>query len=519
MKHRIQKILKNSMLKTFVILQLVMLTIFVVVVIVFQSSRQQQLHSEISTTYSEVYNDEIKQYLNAINRQSDFSDSKVIQKTLQNIKSDAFSHIEVVVFQNNQKLNETFSYQDYRRDYFIKLLLVDKPQFSTYYNRVGNLRVIYAQKDDFDVFVFVDLNYILPRLLKFTGIISDEFGNVIISNFYGLDSLRIQDDINFNGYVVQKVQLDNYTYVHTIVQKHNDFQIYSLGIIILITLTFTTYLILRKYIDRLILSNTQSLDHLLNEVELIQNKHKQLIEIHSDDEFENLANSFNQLLTSIHELNIRNQQLAKLENFREIKQLEAQFQPHFLYNTLDAIKYSISIDPKQAIKLIQHLTIILRYSIDSKITKSYFEEDMEYIKSFLEINQIRLQDRFKYTLNIDQKYLKLPVPKLLIQPLIENSVKYAYQQKGNVEINISITEDENNYIINVKDNGTLSNEKVEALNNVLSDHLNDTNHHGVFITNRRIKLFYGKLSYLKIEYDNGVVAKVFINKQEVIAHV
>lgn len=519
MKYRFQKHLKKSMTKSFITLQIIMILIFMIVVFLSQSYRKYHLENEIKNQYVSKYQNEIKQYQDILRYIDERVDSHKIKDLIISHKSEAFSRIEVVVFNQGYKQNETFDDKDVRRDYFLKLLLESKEQYSTYYNKNINLRVIYFEDQDYDIFLFVDFNYLLPSLLQYRGMISDEYGNTILSNFYLIQNLRLQNQFSIEGYEIKKHEIDQYTNIYSVIEKENLVEIYFIGILILFGFSYTTFLVINLYVNRLIIQNTQILEYILNEIQNIQDNKQELIQIQSEDEFQILIDKFNKLLISINQLNSRNQELARLESYREIKQLEAQFQPHFLYNTLDAIKYSIQINPTQAIELIHHLTSILRYSINTTISKSYLEEDIEYIKNFLEINQIRLQTQFSYQIEIGNKYKKLPVPKLLIQPLIENSIKYAYRKNGYVTIKIRVEENQDYYIIKIADDGNITDEKIKELNQYLSGNKNELNHHGLYLTHRRIQLFYGPLSYLSFEKNQETIACIYINKTEVIQHV
>lgn len=519
MKYRFQKDLRKSMTKSFITLQVVMILIFMIIFFVSQGYRKYHFEKEIVNYYQDRYQNEMDEYQELLRRSDERDQSQKVKDFIINNKIEAFSKIEVVVFNRGEKLNETFEQIDYRRDYFLQLLLVSKDQYSTYYNRSLNLRVIYFEDQDYDLFLFVDLSYLLPSLMQYRGIISDEYGNTILSNFHLVQNLRLQNELAIPNYEIKKSVIDQYTYVYSVVEKENLFEIYLVAVLILFGFSYTTFMVIRLYINRLIIQNTKSLEDILTEIQNIQDNKQEIIKIKSEDDFQILIDKFNDLLIGINQLNYRNQELAKLESYREIKQLEAQFQPHFLYNTLDAIKYSIHSNPNQAIELIYHLTSILRYSINTTISKSYLEEDIEYVKSFLEINQIRLQDQFSYDIDVKEKYKKLPVPKLLLQPLIENSIKYVYRKNGKVSIKIEVRESENYYILKVKDSGNITDEKIKELNQYLIENKNELNHHGLYLTHRRVQLFYGNLSYLVFEKENETIACIYIHKTEVIQHV
>lgn len=114
---------------------------------------------------------------------------------------------------------------------------------------------------------------------------------------------------------------------------------------------------------------------------LIQQDPAHRIELHTDDEFEEVSQQINKMLEIITELNSRNTELIQLNARIEMQQLMAQMNPHFLYNTLEIIRSFLSFDPDTSEQLIVSLTEILRYSVDASRQEVRLAEDMEYINN------------------------------------------------------------------------------------------------------------------------------------------
>ena len=160
------------------------------------------------------------------------------------------------------------------------------------------------------------------------------------------------------------------------------------------------------------------------------------IQLHTADEFEDVGGQINELLEHIMYLNRRNEELIDLNARIEFQQLTEQINPHFLYNTLETIRNLVVFDAPKAEELIIDLTDILRYSVDTSRQEVLLQEDMEYLYQYLNIQGCRFGERLRWQVDLDPACGGCHVPKLLIQPIVENSIKYGFQKK--MELNISI---------------------------------------------------------------------------------
>ncbi|QIK86293.1 HAMP domain-containing protein [Erysipelothrix sp. HDW6B] len=224
------------------------------------------------------------------------------------------------------------------------------------------------------------------------------------------------------------------------------------------------------------------------------------VSLTTHDEFEKLAHAFNDMGTQLSELISSNERLLELRKNAEIKQLEAQFNPHFLYNSLETIRYLIVDDPQLAEKLILNTTRLLRYSITPDANEVPFLEDIEYIKLYLEVNKLRLQERFVYTIDIGEDVLQEQLPKLLIQPLIENCLKHGYRYKDTLTVGVLGYSNETHIFLHViDDGGGMNPAQLEALKSYDSK-----SHHvgyGIMSVLQRMELLYGDDGKVIIESD------------------
>ena len=209
-------------------------------------------------------------------------------------------------------------------------------------------------------------------------------------------------------------------------------------------------------------------------------------------------------LARIQELSQRNIALAEVNNRMEMQNLQAQINPHFIYNTLDNIRYLIPTDPQRAQQLIGRFIGILRYSINNTKHNVTVKDDLKYLQDYLVIQSTRFGANFSYEIDIDDACMEFIIPKLLLQPLLENSIKYGFQKKPCIHIRVRGWLGEDALYFTVEDNGGGVDETMlEQLRDILrSDEVN-IEHNGLQNINRRIWLGYGGDSGLTIDSTEG----------------
>lgn len=122
---------------------------------------------------------------------------------------------------------------------------------------------------------------------------------------------------------------------------------------------------------------------------------------------------------------INEERLTRLKVKAELEALQAKINPHFLFNTLNSIASLISENPKAAEATVEKLSELFRYTLkDADKSTVTIGEELEIVRTYLEIEKVRFGDRLQYTINYDGGVLDLQVPALLIQPLVENSIKH-----------------------------------------------------------------------------------------------
>ena len=233
------------------------------------------------------------------------------------------------------------------------------------------------------------------------------------------------------------------------------------------------------------------------------------VNISSSIEFENIGKYFNYMLHSLKKRMEENKELAEAIAYTQVRQLASQFKSHFLFNTLDNIRFICRISPELAENMIVLLAELLRYNTSNQNEKVMISEDLEYIRKYLEIIKIRFGDSFTYNIELDEKLKGYLMLKLLIQPIVENAIKYGMRNKPMLDIFISIKKVDENVCIICKDNGSgIEETLLSKIKSNLSNIENKTPHLGLYNVHRRIILTYGANYGIELENLNGVKVNI-----------
>jgi Predicted signal transduction protein with a C-terminal ATPase domain len=237
-----------------------------------------------------------------------------------------------------------------------------------------------------------------------------------------------------------------------------------------------------------------------------------------------LNNTFNNMMDHINNLvlalNYEKDNVIKhktREKDAEIKALEAQINPHFLYNTLDSINW-MAIDKKEyeISSMLKNLAQILRYTIDNSNKIVTVKEEAEWLEKYLYVQSKRFTDRFKSIIKFDEDILKYRLKKLLLQPFVENSIIHGFddETKDGLIIIKGIKENDNKIKITIFDNGNgIDNETLENIRAYwkldLDENTKDEAEHiGLYNVLSRIKLYYKNDCDFSIESESGQGTKI-----------
>ena len=244
------------------------------------------------------------------------------------------------------------------------------------------------------------------------------------------------------------------------------------------------------------------------------------------DEIGKLNRIFNKAIKEINELMQKVTQSEILNKEMEFKTLQSQMNPHFLYNTLDTINW-LAFKEKQTeiCNLVAAISSLIRASISNKKSIITIEQELDYVKNYIYIQHIRYKDRFDIIYDIDESLLKQAVPKLIIQPIVENAIIHGIENSKNKNLlYISVKRENECTIIIVKDTGIgMTDEKVsELLKEPLNAEGDEQKAHtnlGLYAVHKRIQLMYGDLYGLTVQSQAGEGTTVtlhipFTKKQE-----
>jgi two-component system LytT family sensor kinase len=183
----------------------------------------------------------------------------------------------------------------------------------------------------------------------------------------------------------------------------------------------------------------------------------------------------------------------------ELKLIQTQVNPHFLFNTLNTIAAVTRQDPEKARHLLQHLSNFFRKNLKRDSDVATLKEELDHVHSYLEIEKARFTDRLSIDVDVDDHLMNVPVPTFTLQPLVENAIKHGVGSLlGRAEIRILAHVTTDHIALIVEDNaGAFTEPK-------------DNSGHGMLLVDRRLKTLYGDASGLNVECEPDVVTRIHI---------
>ncbi|MDO5516719.1 MAG: sensor histidine kinase [Clostridium sp.] len=230
-----------------------------------------------------------------------------------------------------------------------------------------------------------------------------------------------------------------------------------------------------------------------------------------NDEVGELGNSFNRMVKEINNLMILVKQEEKKKRIAEMNVLQAQIKPHFMYNTLDTIRWMAEEnDEEDIVDIIEAFTTLLRISLSKGKEIITIKEEIQHVSSYLMIQKVRYEEKLDYEIKVDDNIMDYKVVKLILQPLVENAIYHGIKEKrGNGKIIIEGTKRKDNLYFSVSDNGRgMDKETLDKINKMLMSRKNEGSGYGIFNVNERIKLMCGEAYGLKYSSVYGEGTKV-----------
>lgn len=285
----------------------------------------------------------------------------------------------------------------------------------------------------------------------------------------------------------------------------------TLFIIFLVVVLFTVIII--RLFSKLFSNPAKELANAMREFEKDTN-HFEFKMIEGTAEITSLTESFEHMVIQIKELveKVRQEEITLRKT--ELKALQAQINPHFLYNTLDAIAWLCEEERyKDAVEMVNSLAKLFRISISRGHELITIEKEVQHAKSYLKIQNFRYKNQFTYSFDIDEECLEYLCNKITLQPIIENAIYHGIDRMVDEgKINIRIHQKQDKIIFTIEDNGVGM--TMEQCEEILHHDASDRVGIGIKNVNDRIKIYFGDEYGLTIqsELDEGTRVTISMPK-------
>ena len=316
-------------------------------------------------------------------------------------------------------------------------------------------------------------------------------------NYRGEKYLVTRTDMKTTGWTL--VSMVPYKYVMAETMAISGVMILAVAITLIVTLLLLNRILtgvvkpLKKLEKYMVQVNPDNMD--------------QRMEILTDDEIGHLSMKFNQMMDRIR--NLKEQVIEEQEDKRkyELQALQAQINPHFLYNTLDSIIWMAETNDSNIVAMTEALAKLFRISLNKGNEEISLERELEHVKNYLIIQSMRYADKFTYEISAEPGVERCRTIKLILQPIVENCIYHGIKKKrGTGKITIRAYRREQNLIIEVSDDGCGMPE--EICRKILSDEIESENISGSGIgvknVNERIQLRFGKKYGLSYSSEEGI---------------
>lgn len=231
-----------------------------------------------------------------------------------------------------------------------------------------------------------------------------------------------------------------------------------------------------------------------------------------ENEIGSLGKSYNLMTERIHTLMEENVYEQKQKRKSELRALQAQINPHFLYNTLDSIIWmSEAGQNDEVVEMTSALAKLLRQSISNDNEQVELVQEMEYVHNYLTIQKMRYQDKLEYNIEIEPIVSHVKIVKLVLQPIVENAIYHGIKYKGSKgSLWIRAYADSGDVCIAVEDDGIGMDENM--LSTIFDEKEKSRKQNGVGVSNvqKRLKLYYGEEYGITYESRPGVGTRAMI---------
>ncbi|MGX7131611.1 sensor histidine kinase [Enterococcus songbeiensis] len=388
------------------------------------------------------------------------------------------------------------------------------------------------------ILLFVNTTFI-QDFLENSGIFSDKdfFVMELDKTFYTTNLSNYNEYINFikenkmadsatNAYEIDTIdRIKYYVYADAVSLSNNDFHFYyflmnqqviqkaiQIEIVFFFVMSlmlFTGFRLVNYFIRKVITPINELAENMKKfegeaDLEKLRSLDTTALSMKRTDEIGILYHSFQELIKEIETLVIKDYQSKLLTQEMEYKFLQAQLDPHFLYNTLNSINYlALKKGDLEVSEMVTSLALLFRKKISNPNDFNTVQEELDVIQAYISIQAIRFKSRLIFEMNISQDVRGLSIPVLSIQPVVENAIKYGVEKLSRpVTVNLSIFTEGEDLVIRVTDNGL-------GFEATLSE-ASDSSRLGLKNIQSRLKVIYGEKANLKITSIPNIKTEVTI---------
>ncbi|NLL05430.1 MAG: sensor histidine kinase [Clostridiaceae bacterium] len=366
-----------------------------------------------------------------------------------------------------------------------------------------------ADKPDSEVVLLDENNHIIVSNKDIMKFDLDDFINEAGSNEY-FSKVQIIDKreylksyINLNRY--------NWKFISLVPFKEmkGEWEAFNLITFLIIFINGIMLFIGSILISRTI---TNPIKKLIKSMRGIEKRKFKMVHIKTgNDEIGKLKEGYNIMIQEIQKLIQQTVEEQRIKRKAELNVLQAQVKPHFLYNTLDAMGYlALSGKSEELYESLEALGSYYRTSLSKGQEVITIKEEIDIVKSYLILQKLRYGKIFDVTYEIDESSYEYKIPKLVLQPLVENSIYHGIKPKGEVGvIKICVKTEDEQIVLSVEDDGVGMSE--EALKSIKLDTIDsNSSSFGLKGTIKRLQLFYGITDIYNIESKKRYGTKIDI---------
>lgn len=371
-------------------------------------------------------------------------------------------------------------------------------------NSIGNKGYIFVLDENGNII------YHPKQQLMYGGLRTEHIDEIMACE---TDSLTVREGTDRKLYTLSRSDKTGWTvvgaaYTSELLKNNKQAQIlYVLAAIVLIL----GVLLISNMLSRAITRPLRQLTESMSMVEKGQFDRAN-VDVTMENEIGSLGKSYNLMTERIHTLMEENVYEQKQKRKSELRALQAQINPHFLYNTLDSIIWmSEAGQNDEVVEMTAALAKLLRQSISNDNEQVELLQEMEYVRNYLTIQKMRYQDKLEYSIGVEPAVRHVMIVKLVLQPIVENAIYHGIKYKGSKgTLRICAYAEGDDVCITVSDDGIGMDEA--ALKKIFNESKKNRKQNGVGVPNvqKRLKLYYGEEYGITYESKPGVGTKALI---------